>query len=268
MTHDQDWFSVSEPEPGIFTIDEPYHVEQVKSYLVVGEDRAVLIDTGMGVANIRAVVEGLTNLPVTVVNSHAHWDHIGGNHLFDEILIHPAEAAELATGYPNERMRNWFGPASLTGPLPPGVTVDGLSILPSVPTGDVIEGQRIDLGRRVLDILHCPGHSPGGIVLLDRDHGILFSTDLAYKGYLYAYGGAALTTYHQSLRRLAGLAGDLRVLYPSHHDSPIAPELLPAMADALGRVIDGATPDAVDGARQAFEFGDVGVYLFPPRYED
>jgi glyoxylase-like metal-dependent hydrolase (beta-lactamase superfamily II) len=95
MTNVQAWFETTEVEPGIHAIEEPFHVERVKSYLVTGEDRAILVDTGMGVANIRDEVGRLTGLPVTVINSHAHWDHIGGNALFDDILIHPAEADEL-----------------------------------------------------------------------------------------------------------------------------------------------------------------------------
>jgi glyoxylase-like metal-dependent hydrolase (beta-lactamase superfamily II) len=262
------WFEVRELEPGIFALDEPHHVERVKSHLIVGRERAILLDTGMGVANIRTEVERLTDLPVTVVNSHAHWDHIGGNALFDEILIHPAEAQDLTNGYPNERMRHWFTPASLTGALPDGVGVDTLAIPPSTATGFINEGDVIDLGIRRLDVLHCPGHSPAGIVLLDADNGILFSTDVAYQGYLYAYRGRFRTTYRDSLRRLAVLAPDLRALYPSHYEAVVSPHLLVPMAEALQRIIDGASPIAIDGDRETYELDGVGVYLFPERYED
>ena len=74
----QDWFRVWEDRPGIWVIEEPLHSECVKSNLIVGRDRAVLIDTGMGVGDIRKLVMELTRLPVTVVQSHAHNDHIGG----------------------------------------------------------------------------------------------------------------------------------------------------------------------------------------------
>lgn len=265
MTSPSTWFDVHEPEPGIFIIEEPHHVERVKSHLVVGRDNAILIDTGMGVANILAVVDSLTDRPVTVVNSHAHWDHIGGNHLFDRILIHPAEADDLTHGYPNARMRGWFGPESLTGPLPGDVDLDTLDIRPSVATGLLGEGQHFDLGNRTLEVLHCPGHSPGGIVLLDRANGILFSTDVAYAGYLYAYAGEWLTTYRASLTRLAALAPDLRVLYPSHNERSISPGLLPQMTAALGSVIDGATPSSRNGDVAVYDHGAVGVYLYPER---
>jgi glyoxylase-like metal-dependent hydrolase (beta-lactamase superfamily II) len=268
MTSTQPWFDVSELEPGIFAIDEPHHVERVKSHLIVGAETAILIDTGMGVGNIRDVVEELTDKPVTVVNSHAHWDHIGGNHLFDEILIHPAEAADLEAGYPNERMRRWFAPERLTGPLPDGVSAETLSIPPSKASGMLHEGQILGVGGRDLEVLHCPGHSPGGVVLLDADSGILFSTDVAYLGYLYVYGGAAMATYQRSLERLAALAPVLRVLYPSHNDAVVSPDALPAMVDALRRVAAGEEPGAVHGEMRQYDFGETGVYLFPPRYEE
>jgi len=132
-----------------------------------------------------------------------------------------------------------------------------------VATGTLHEGQLLDLGNRTLEVLHCPGHSPGGVVLLDRANGILFSTDVAYVGYLYAFAGDELHTYHASLMRLASLAPQLRVLYPSHNDSAISPELLPRMADLLARVIDGELPSSTTGDVAVYDDGEVGVYLFP-----
>ena len=114
----QEWFEVWEAEPGVFVIEEPLHAERVKSYLIVGDERAALIDTGMGVGNIAAVIDDLTDKPVTVLLSHAHWDHIGGNTGFHDLRIHPAEADALLTGYPNERMQRWFAPgACATAPM-------------------------------------------------------------------------------------------------------------------------------------------------------
>lgn len=265
MTDGYGWFTSYEPEPGIFIIEEPHHIERVKSHLIVGDRQAILIDTGMGIANIRELVESLTDKPVIVVNSHAHWDHVGGNHLFDEIWIHPAEADELPKGYPNDRMRVWFQLPSLTGPLPDNVDLDTLEIVPSVATGLIEEGQRFDLGNRTLEVLHCPGHSPGGIVLLDRANGILFSTDVAYAGYLYAYAGDWLVTYHASLTRLAELAPALRVLYPSHNDRFISPALVQEMVDTVERMIAGQAPDSTKDDVAVYDNGDVGAYLFRAR---
>ncbi|MGI8482849.1 MAG: MBL fold metallo-hydrolase [Thermomicrobiales bacterium] len=256
-----DWFDIREAEHGTFIIEEPFHVEKVKSYLIVGSDRAILLDTGMGIADIRTEVETLTDKPIVVVNSHAHWDHVGGNHLFGEILIHPAEADDLAEGFPNARMRRWFLPDQLTGPLPEGVTADTVSFPGSTATGLVVEGQILDLGDRVLEVMHCPGHSPGGIVLVDRANGVLFSTDVAYGGALYVYATEDLAIYQRSLARLAALAPDLRICYPCHNESPMSPELLPRMADGLAEIVSGLDPSWVDGNRTSWNFDGFAVEL-------
>src|SRR6478609_11483986 len=128
---EQEWFDLLPVLPGITIIAEPLHKERVQSFLIEGNDRAILLDTGMGVGDIRAVAESLTSLPLSVVNSHAHWDHVGGNWRFDDIAIHRAEADALESGVMNSRMVTWFTPNHLTGPLPAYVDLETLSIAPS-----------------------------------------------------------------------------------------------------------------------------------------
>src|SRR5258706_6075323 len=76
---DESWFEIYRIRPGVFAIYEPKQFEEVISYLILGDDRALLFDTGLGVGKISAVVIRLTTLPVTVINSHTHFDHVGGN---------------------------------------------------------------------------------------------------------------------------------------------------------------------------------------------
>jgi len=73
------WFAVYRLETGVYALYEPFQAQEVISYLVEGDERALLFDTGMGLAPIRPVVEELTRLPVVVLNSHTHYDHMGGN---------------------------------------------------------------------------------------------------------------------------------------------------------------------------------------------
>ncbi len=220
----------------------------------------MLIDTGMGVGDIRSIVEGLTDRPVFVVNSHAHWDHIGGNWRFDEIWIHEAEAHWLPQGVGNERLRRAFAPEHLSGPLPPAFDPNTATIPPSHPTGMLQGGEAFNLGGRTLEVIHCPGHSPGGIALLDHDSGVLFSTDVAYPCALYAHSSEAdLEAYHRSLTRLALLEPVLRTVYPSHCASPMDPALLPAMRDAVGDILGGRQPDRLDGGVAHHEFDGFSV---------
>ena len=252
----QQWFEVDEIADGVYSILEPLHEEAVRSYLVLGSERAVLVDTGMGVGDMRALVSDLTSFPITVVNSHAHWDHIGGNHQFEEIVIHQAEAHQLPLGVSNARLRPWFDPAHLRGDPPAGFDIETVSIPPSAASLLLSGGERFELGGRTLEIMHAPGHSPGGIVLLDRANAALFSTDVAYAGSLYAFGeDADVAAYRRTMALLVELAPVVANLYPSHGASPISPGLLPAMRAGLEAAAAGRSPDAVDKgvARHAFE---------------
>ena len=95
-----DWFTIEQIDSQTFAIIEYKHWEETHCYLLCGQNKAVLIDTGLGVSNIREVVDRLTNLPVMVVTTHIHWDHIGGHRYFDNIAVHEAERDWLATRFP------------------------------------------------------------------------------------------------------------------------------------------------------------------------
>lgn len=270
MTDDglvQDWFRVSEPEPGVFAIEEPLHDEQVASYLILGAERALLIDAGMGVANIRSVVEDLTSLPVTLLVSHAHFDHVGDVARFAgdaDILAHPLEADRLRAGTPNERMRRFVTPERLFGPLPDGYDLETAEIAGVEPSGFVHDGDRIDLGGRVLDVIHAPGHEVGLLALLDRANRLLFSTDVVYAGRIYAHmPGSDLSAYRATMARLAVFAPDLDAIYPAHNERPISPEALPRLAAALDAIAAGRAPDETGEGADMHRIGDVTVLVAP-----
>src|SRR5580698_2252965 len=79
------WFEVYKVVPGVFAIYEPHQAEETIGYLIVGDQRALLFDTGMGISDIRQVTAALTKLPIVVLNSHTHNDHVGGNWQFATI---------------------------------------------------------------------------------------------------------------------------------------------------------------------------------------
>ena len=87
------WFTVEKIDAHTFAISEYKHWEETHCYLLCGTERAVLIDTGLGVANIKNVVENLTDLPIVVLTTHAHWDHIGGHKYFKDFAIHENEVS-------------------------------------------------------------------------------------------------------------------------------------------------------------------------------
>ena len=232
------WFDVRQLEPGVHLIGEPGHVN---SFLVQGSASAVLLDTGLGVANIRKVAEGLTDKPLLVVNSHYHFDHSGGNRLFDQIAIHrigspllQAPAPEgLAEGYMQytERLLQAWGPYKaaddlyfhlltaerLLRPLPEGFVPANYAIVPSTPTRLLEEGDVLDLGGRRLQVMHTPGHSPDCICLLDAENGLLFGGDTINTGPIYAQlEDSDLAAFAASTARLSELSGSLRRVFVCH----------------------------------------------------
>lgn len=262
----QGWFRVVEVEPGVFLIEEPLQDERVKAYLIVGRERAVLLDAGTGAGDLPGVVSGLTRLPLTLVVSHAHWDHIGQAHAFAEagaeVLVHDEQAAALAAGVGNERVRGFFAPERLTGSLPVGFNLETATIPPVAGAGRLEEGAMLDLGGRRLDVVLAPGHAPGLLTLLDREGGLLFSTDAAYAGALYAQmGDSDISAYRTSLDRLAALAPGLRAVYPAHGPAPIEPAALVAMRDAVAAVAGGRTPEEVDDGVAEHRFDGFSVLV-------
>ena len=256
-----DWYAISNPSPGVFGLLEPLQVERVLSYLIVGSERALLIDTGTGAVSMKNAVAIVTDLPIIVLNSHSHWDHIGNNQEFEEIAIHRAAAPGLAYRYSRQEIGEFFGEGALLGPLPPGRTVETIEIGPSTPSRLLDGGERFELGGRTLTALNTPGHAPGLLSLLDEANGVLFSTDTAYPGPLYAYGdGVDLDIYIQSLTLLADLAPSLRYVHPSHNADAMSPALLPRMRDALSEVAHGRTPDAIDEERAIHDFDGFGIF--------
>ena len=263
-----EWFDVAEVEPGVFAIAEPHHTERVVSYLIEGTERALLLDTGMGVAPLRPEVELLTTKPVTVLLSHAHFDHVGGAHEFAglaPILIHELEASRLRAGLDAASLARFYGPESFPDGLPNWFDPATAGIPGVEPTRLVDAGEEIDLGDRRLEVLHCPGHAAGLLALLDRDRRTLYSTDVAYAGALYAHlPGVDLSAYAATLSRLARMVPDLDRLYPAHNERPLPTDILTRMMEAFDVVVAGRVPDDVRGDADVHVFDGFSI-LAPPR---
>jgi glyoxylase-like metal-dependent hydrolase (beta-lactamase superfamily II) len=256
----QGWFDVSNIAEAVWAIGELRQEQEVFSFLIEGNDRAILIDTGTGAADIAALAASLTNRPISLVNSHSHWDHIGGNWRFDDIAIHHLEADRLPKGVPNSRLSREFGPEAVTGPLPDGFDRSSFAIPPSRATTLLSGGERIELGGRALDVIHAPGHSPGGIALLDAANGLLFSTDVAYPAPLYAFGDDAdWELYKTSMKRLADLAPSLASVHGSHTRPSMPPSALIEMNRAFTEIDAGRNPDRYQSGLAEYVYSGFSV---------
>lgn len=214
--------------------------------MIEGRERAVLLDTGMGIGDIEKVVERLTRLRVRVVNSHTHFDHIGDNHRFDEIAVfdNEVEIERLKRGRTIKDLRCELRGELLFRPLPMGFDPESYEIQPCMPTRLLKHEEYIDLGGRRLKVLHTPGHSPGSLCLLDTKSGELFTGDTFYLSSLYAHFlESDLEAYSQTANYLASLVSSVSVLRPSHDDGKRQPfaerEYLVRLAEAFQRIKTG-----------------------------
>ena len=227
-----DWFSVEQIGCRSWVISEYRHWEETHCYLLCGGERALLLDTGLGIRNIRHEVEKLTDLPVEVLATHAHWDHIGGHGLFERILVHPAEVDWISGKFPIPLEVVKRNISSGRCDLPEDFDLSKYSIYCGGATGTVAEGHEIDLGGRVLEVLHTPGHSPGHICLYEKEKGWLFSGDLLYRGCLYAfYPTTDPVAFADSVERISELP--IQRVWPGHHSLDVPMELLFQVREAF-----------------------------------
>jgi glyoxylase-like metal-dependent hydrolase (beta-lactamase superfamily II) len=269
MATSHGWFDVDQIAPGIWSIAEPGHVEQVHSYLIEGDRDIAVLDTGMGVGDFHGLVRELSDRDPLVVHSHAHWDHMGATSQFERVLVHPSEADDLARNYSNEDMRDWFGPKALLGiPFPADFDLQSATISGATATGMLAHGQTIDLGERVIEIYHTPGHSPGGITIYDRHSRLLFPADSVNLGPLYLFGPQAdLQAYQQTLQLLANLAEKSELVYPSHYEVPMSPEDVVATSAALTEIVAGREPDETTDDREIYRYDRFVFWIRPGAVE-
>ena len=184
------WFEVIKMPNNIYAFWEPGHLEQVSSYLILGETLDLLYDTGMGIASIKNAIaevrkaEGLPERDIMVLNSHAHLDHIGDNHEFDEIygFNHEWRIRKITEGIPagNEKWIDYF--SSLTGtPRPPENYSPATMSIPPVSKDKIkfINDRDIfDLGNRKFTAILSKSHTEESLILYDADNKLLFTGDV------------------------------------------------------------------------------------------
>lgn len=229
------WFVVYRINNTTYGILEPWHREEPMTYLIMGEKSAVLFDTGMGIADIRREVENLTALPVVVINSHSDYDHLGGNHLFEEVWAfdNDWEIHRIHRGYGIPRCERYMNPRDhleFPGEFDPST----YQILPSRVTRRLKHRETIDLGGRILTVHHTPGHTPGSLCLTDdRDH-LFFTGDAFYQGLMEV---GDIPTYIQTLEYMISLLEPVDFLCPAHNEVYASKEMLGHLLADFKRIV-------------------------------
>jgi len=234
---DDDWYAQQSLGDGVTLVWErqlkPFY--RCNIWHVRGRDKDLLIDSGMGIRPLAPAITAITERPILAVASHGHVDHIGGHHEFSDRAVHRAEAQTLAA--PDRR--NTIADPYLTdemflGAPPPGFVVETYCVRPAPVTRLLVEGDVIDLGDRVLEVLHLPGHSPGSIALWEATTGILFSGDTVYDGPLIDdFHHSVASDYIASMERLRQIPA--RTVHAGHFASFGRARLATLIDDYLAR---------------------------------
>ncbi|MGI9238705.1 MAG: MBL fold metallo-hydrolase [Woeseiaceae bacterium] len=252
-----DWFEVYEVEADVFAIYEPFQWQEVISYLIVGTETAILFDTGNGIGDIKAIVDQLTDKPVRVINSHSHFDHIGGNYQFEEVLsVSTPFTLARTTGIQSEELKLEVSAQARCKDLPSGVTEADHRINPFSISQKISDGDVIDIGGRQLEVLQVPGHTDDSVALVDRTAGLLWSGDSFYEGPIWLFFPETdLVAYRRSVGRFAELAPGLVAVFPAHNTPKANPGLLIQLRENLDRVLAGQLePVPVSDGNVEFRF--------------
>ena len=243
-----DYFVVEPLDPTTFAIGEPLYYQGNYSYLILGEQRAILFDAGSGLRDIVPVVRSLTSLPVTVIPSHLHFDHVGALGRLDAtaLLDAPALRARITDSRLTLSRYEFLGFADRLAT--PRFRVDEWWMPDSL----------IDLGNRPLRVLATPGHTPTSVSLYDERRHELFAGDFIYPGELYAFlPGASRSAYRATTARLLAIIDPATQIFAAHMEDPTVAVKAP--------VLDVDDLLALDRALTAIEHGQLAASGFYPR---
>ncbi|MHA2182110.1 MAG: MBL fold metallo-hydrolase [Promethearchaeota archaeon] len=255
MSNAEQHFQISKVKDYLYVIMENissvhpvYRNNPLNLYLLLGSHSALLMDTGCGLFPLKPIVDNLIGeRKLIVINTHYHWDHPLGNVEFSEVYIHENEVEIVSDPYdvsyfresPNEIVKIYAEQNFL---IPPAKTIKPLK-----------DGDQFDLGEIELQIIHCPGHSPGSICLLTNT-GELFTSDVAYYGDIFLPKTDSFPVVLESLSKLikicAGRPG--LKLYPSHQRYPCDMNLLTDLYNGIQNIKN------LWDTKKAFDFFEAG----------
>ncbi len=214
---------IKEMCPGVYLMDEAH---EATGYLVVGREKACVIDTMNGFNDLHRAVREITDKPLVVVNTHGHPDHIYGNVYFDHAYLHPADL-ELARSFIED------------GEFAEICRKYGLRM---PPFREVREGDVFDLGGRHLEVYELPGHTPGGIVLLLAEDRILFTGDsVNHHLWMQLEGCSPMDAFVKSLDRIMFLEDRADRILHGHGQDFEDISLLRCLRDGAEELANGHT---------------------------
>jgi len=228
-----DWFTAKEISKNVWQIDDH---KAVNVYLIAGRDSALIIDTGMGTADLASFVKKLTDKPLIIVNTHGHPDHTGANYQFEKVYIHPSDIQSAIESNTPER-RNDASKNMLQGQKPKDSELYK-GIVHNTKLVPIHEGHLFSLGDRKLEVMETPGHTPGEICLLDIENKLLFTGDNNnVLVWLFLPVCKPLHEYLASLQKQEKRLSEFNLLLPGH-GSPMPSDFIKDQIACVKGILD------------------------------
>ena len=234
-------------------------------FLLVGDEKALLIDAGIGIGDLKGFIRTLTDKPLMVCYTHDHADHVGGASAFEHAYVHPKDMPDFAKGggiglSVEGRLHyiQWIAERE-KGVYPYNLAEDVSEWGPCPPLYPLEDEQVIDLGSRKVRVYACPGHTPGSITFLDENTRTLFLGDACNCNLLLrgAPGSHHFTSVEKALfylKRLQNLHPKYDRVFNGHYDfrplgAPLGEDVLPDAITACEQIVAGTAAVEVAPAR-------------------
>jgi len=231
-----DWFEVNYLGDRIYSIEEPKSSQGNVSYLIVGDDRALMFDTGCGENEVKGnykikyIIDKITPLPVTLIQSHFHFDHNQNIHEFERIAFPDLPLLRDRVGQDGHFQ---FTQEDLfEGDYPTEIIVNEWFPMET----------DVDLGGQVIQLVHVPGHSDESIAIKIPSAGIILLGDFLYNGALFLFHNDDMLVYQQTVDHLHSLLSDEYQLFGAHGDPEIEFGQLQKLDDFLSCIEEGSCP--------------------------
>lgn len=251
------WFTIEKIDDSSFAISEYKHWEETHCYLLCGTEKALLIDSRLGIANIKNVVDSFTSLPIIVATTHAHWDHIGGHKYFDTIAVHEMEREWLSAKFPLPLQLVKNNLICKLCDFPSDFKISDYQIYQGEPQILLHDGDCIDLGERKISVIHTPGHSPGHCCYYEPQREYLYSGDLIYRGCLDAfYPTTDPLLFWKSIQKILPLK--TMKLLPGHHKLNITISIISQIENAFHELHDAGKWKQGNGI---FDYGEIQIHI-------
>ena len=205
------WFSLEKIDGSTWKISDN---QEDNIYLLTGDNKALLIDNGIGAVNLVDYVRQLTDLELIVVNTHGHPDHVGSNNQFDTVYAHVADTAAIKR-FTNRNVQREMLQFMVQQPI-----ADSLKFTDTLKQAELVpikSDMRFDLGNRIVEVIHVPGHTPGSICLLDKKSRLLFSGDhIKIPTWLHMQESTSMEMYLSSVNKLRTRSNEFDRILPGH----------------------------------------------------